>query len=120
MEDDEYHEGILEDPCNPNDYQSIENADSKCIKYLIEIINIETCKSKIVENAFESRGEIGLFELFCNPSLEDSVLEWTNNDFARPTHFRTTKYQMFHVCTFCACDSGQLYYHYLLPPCNLD
>ena len=95
VKDDEHYEQIIDDPCNPNEHQPTEAHDSNCIKKLIEVSSTTMYNYVHEENVFTNKGEVGLFNLFCNDSIKNSVFEWTNKGTeALCSPYRTTKHDL--------------------------
>ena len=86
-DDDTYFNGVIDDMCNPLEHEMHEKGTSDYINNLISITSTKLTQPLAIKTAYETNGEIGLFKLLYSQSLQNSMLEWSNNVNARTTHF---------------------------------
>ena len=72
--DDSYFDSVIDDMYNPLEYEVHEKGKSDYINNLISITSTKLTQPSVVKSACERNGEVGLFKLLCNDSLQNSIL----------------------------------------------
>ena len=88
--DDAHFDSAIDDMHNPLEHEVHDKGKSDCINNLISITSTKLTQPSIIKSAHERNGEVGLFKLLHSQSLQNSILEWSNNANARTTHFEMT------------------------------